>query len=179
MNISIFGLGYVGCVSMGCLSQNRHDVIGIDINQVKVDQINAGKPTIIEKGIADIIEEQHRIGRISATVAGYKKAVLSTDISIISVGTPSSTNGHLDLTYVFNVAVQIAEALKEKTSFHIVIIRSTITPGTCDKFADLIEEKTNKKRGSDFVVIANPEFMREGTAVHDYYNPPFILMGAQ
>lgn len=178
MNISIFGLGYVGCVSLGCLAQNGHNVIGIDINPVKVDQINSGNPTIIENSVADIIKEQHRIGRISATVGGYKEAVLSTDISIVSVGTPSSLNGHLDLTYVFNVVEQISEALKEKTGFHTIIFRSTVTPGTCDKLIELIEKRTNKKQGIDFIVIMNPEFMREGTAVHDYYNPPFILIGS-
>lgn len=164
---------------MGCLAQNGHNVIGIDTNPIKVDQINTGKPTIIENGIADIIKEQHRIGRISATVEGYKEAVLNTDISIVSVGTPSSSNGHLDLTHVFNVVEQIAEAIKEKTTFHTLMLRSTVTPGTCDKLAGLIEKKTNKKQGADFIVVINPEFMREGTAVHDYYNPPFILMGAQ
>jgi len=175
--ISIFGLGYVGCVSLGCLAQNGHNVIGIDVNPIKVDQINSGKPTIIENGISEIVAEQYKLGRISATLENYKKAVLSTEISIITVGTPSSKNGHLKLNYVFKVAGQIAEALREKNTFHTIIVRSTVTPGTCAKLVELFEQKSKKKQGSDFIVVINPEFMREGTAVFDYHHPPFILIG--
>ncbi len=115
MKISIFGLGYVGCVSLGCLSQNGHTVIGVDVVKNKIDLINSGKPTIIERGIEQIIETQYGNCRIRAT-SDYKDAVLSSDISIICVGTPSSKSGHLNLDYVFKTATEIGESLKDKKS---------------------------------------------------------------
>jgi len=177
MHISIFGLGYVGCVSLGCLAGNGHYVIGVDINQGKVDQISHGKPTIIEKDIDVIIAEQHSKGNIEATLDA-REAVLKTGISIVAVGTPSSSKGHLDLTYIFKVAEDIGYALKEKNSFHIIAIRSTIKPGTCDSIASIIEETSGKQRNIDFAIVDNPEFLREGTAVHDYNNPPLTLIGS-
>lgn len=177
MNISIFGLGYVGCVSLGCLAKNGHHVVGIDVSQTKVDQINSGKATIIEKDIDQIISEQRLAGNIEATT-NSKDAILRTQISIVAVGTPSSEKGHLNLEYIFNVAEHIGLALKEKNEFHIIAIRSTIMPGTCDKFAGRIENISGKKRNLDFAVVDNPEFLREGTAVKDYYNPPLTLIGS-
>jgi GDP-mannose 6-dehydrogenase len=177
MNISIFGLGYVGCVSIGCLAKNGHHVIGVDVSQVKVDQINAGKATIIEKDIDHIIAEQRAKGNIEATTDS-KEAILKTDITIVAVGTPSSDKGHLNLNYIFKVAEVAGLALKEKKDFHIIAIRSTIMPGTCDKFATIVEEASGKKRNVDFAIVDNPEFLREGTAVEDYYNPPLTLIGS-
>jgi GDP-mannose 6-dehydrogenase len=177
MNISIFGLGYVGCVSLGCLAKNGHKIIGVDVSQTKVDQINSGKATIIEKDIDTIIANQRKAGNIEATT-NAKEAVLKTEISIICVGTPSSDRGHLNLEYIFKVAEDIGYALKEKNEFHIIAIRSTITPGTCDKISILIENYSKKKRNHDFAVVDNPEFLREGTAVHDYFNPPLTLIGS-
>lgn len=177
MHISIFGLGYVGCVSLGCLAQSGHHIIGVDINKIKVDQINSGKPTIIEKDIDLIMVAQHRNGRIEATLDA-KEAVLKTEISIVAVGTPSSNRGHLDLTYIFKVAEDIGLALKEKTTHHIIAIRSTIKPGTCDEIASIVQATSGKKRNKDFTIVDNPEFLREGTAVHDYNNPPLTLIGS-
>jgi GDP-mannose 6-dehydrogenase len=177
MNISIFGLGYVGCVSLGCLAKKGYNVIGVDTNTIKVDLINSGKPTIIEKDIDKIIKEEHSKGRINATIDS-KEAILNTSISIIAVGTPTTAHGHLELKYIFNVARDFGEALKVKNEFHIVAIRSTIIPGTCKKFAEIIEEVSGKKRNKHFAVLNNPEFMREGTAVNDYYNPPLNLIGS-
>jgi len=177
MNISIFGLGYVGCVSLGCLAQNGHKLIGVDVNQNKVDLINRGKPTIIETDIDKIIQEQHAAGNISATVDS-EKAVLESELSIIAVGTPSTERGHLNLQYIFNVAERIGEAIKQKSDFHIIALRSTVMPGTCDKIADIIEKSSGKRRNVAFAVIDNPEFLREGTAVRDYYNPPLTLIGS-
>lgn len=177
MNISIFGLGYVGCVSLGCLAQNGHRVIGVDVNQNKVDLINKGKPTIIEAEIDQIIDEQFNKGMISATTDSLS-AVLKSDVSIIAVGTPSSERGHLNLDYIFSVAKNIGLALKEKESFHIIAIRSTIMPGTCDKIAELIESVSGKPRNTAFAIVDNPEFLREGSAVKDYYNPPLTLIGS-
>ncbi len=177
MNISIHGLGYVGCVSLGCLAKNGHKVIGVDISETKVRQINSGLPTIIEKGIDIIIEEVHFNGRISATT-DFMDAIHKTELSIVSVGTPSDQNGHLDLTYIFNVAENFGKALKEKDEFHVIAIRSTIFPGTIKKFEKIIENISGRKANIDFAVASNPEFLREGTAVHDYNNPPLTLIGS-
>jgi GDP-mannose 6-dehydrogenase len=177
MNISIFGLGYVGCVSLGCLAKNGHCVIGVDTNESKVAQINSGKATIIEKDVDIIIAEQRTAGRISATT-DIQQAIKNSDISIIAVGTPSTDKGHLNLQYIFNVAENIGEVLKLKSEFHIIAIRSTIMPGTCDKFAGIVERISGKKRNKDFAIVDNPEFLREGTAVKDYYNPPLTLIGS-
>ncbi len=177
MNISIFGLGYVGCVSLGCLAKNGHKVIGVDTNTTKVEQINAGKATIIERDVDIIIAEQRAAGLISATSDTFL-AVAGSDISIVAVGTPSTDKGHLNLQYIFKVAENIGEALQHKDTFHIIAIRSTIMPGTCDKFADIVERVSGKKRNENFAIVDNPEFLREGTAVHDYYNPPLTLIGS-
>ena len=177
MNISIFGLGYVGCVSLGCLAQNGHNVIGVDISKSKVAQINNGEATIVEKEIDGIIKTQHAAGRIKAT-QNFKEAIENSEVSIIAVGTPSSSKGHLNLEHIFKVAEDFGEVLKEKNSFHIIAIRSTVMPGTCEKFARIIEDASGKKANKDFAVADNPEFLREGTAVHDYYNPPLTLIGS-
>jgi GDP-mannose 6-dehydrogenase len=177
MNISIFGLGYVGCVSLGCLAKNGHNVIGVDTNLTKVEQINAGKATIIEKDIDRIIAEQRTAGRISATT-DIQLAINGSDITIIAVGTPSTDKGHLNLQYIFKVAENIGESLMSKDTFHIIAIRSTIMPGTCDKFAGIVEKISGKRRNKDFAIVDNPEFLREGTAVNDYYNPPLTLIGS-
>lgn len=176
MNISIFGLGYVGCVSLACLAQNCHKVIGVDVLEKKVNLINCGKPTIIEKDIDKIIKKQYDAGRISATI-DYIKAVKQTDISIICVGTPSSSQGHLNLKYIYKVAKEIGEIIRNKKSFHIVVIRSTVFPGTNIKVGEIIEQVSGKKRNKGYAVISNPEFLREGSAVHDYYNPAITVLG--
>ena len=177
MNISIFGLGYVGCVSLGCLARNGHNVIGVDVSETKVKQINSGLPTIIEKDIDLIIREEHDKRRISATT-DYSKAILETDLSIIAVGTPSSSTGHLNLEYIYKVAENFGRILRAKDQFHVIAIRSTVLPGTSAKFADIIEEYSGKRRNVDFAMVSNPEFLREGTAVHDYYHPPLTLIGS-
>jgi len=176
MKISIFGLGYVGCVSLGCLAKNGHEVIGVDISNFKVDLINKGLPTIQEKDINTIIRDGFTKGSISATTCP-EEAVLNTDISIICVGTPPSSNGHLNLSYIFKTAEQIGKALKEKESFHTVVIRSTVVPGTNRHYGEIIEEHSGKKRGEHFSVVSNPEFLREGSAVHDYYHPSITVVG--
>ncbi len=177
-SISIFGLGYVGCVSIGCLAKNGHKVIGVDVVQHKVDLINNGKPTIIEKDIDTIIEEGHKAGRISATT-DHIQAVKDTNVSIICVGTPSTGNGHLNLDYIYKTAQGIGEALKGKDSFHVIAIRSTVLLGTNEKVGRIIEEASGKKRNVDFAVVSNPEFLREGSAVKDYYNPAVTVIGSE
>jgi GDP-mannose 6-dehydrogenase len=176
MKISIFGLGYVGCVGIGCLAENGNTVIGVDVVENKVGLINQGKPTIIEKDIDVLIRNNHEKGRISATT-DYLQAVLDTDISIICVGTPSSPEGHLDLKYIYRTAEDIAEGIAKKETFHIVVIRSTVMPGTNRKIGEIIEKVSGKKRNEDFSIVSNPEFLREGTAVYDYNNPALTVIG--
>jgi GDP-mannose 6-dehydrogenase len=176
VNISIFGLGYVGCVSLGCLAKNGHQVIGVDVNPVKIRLINQGKPTIIEKEIDKLIADNWQQGRILAT-QDYRAAVLKTEISILCVGTPSTPEGHLNLTAIFESAKQIGQVLREKDQFHTVVIRSTVLPGTNRKVGAIIEAHSGKTCNADFAVVSNPEFLREGTSVDDYFNPPVIAIG--
>jgi GDP-mannose 6-dehydrogenase len=176
MNISIFGLGYVGCVGMGCLAHFGHQVVGVDIQQLKVDLINQGKPTIVEKDIDTIIDTQFMKKNIRATM-DHRHAVLNTDVSIICVGTPSTPQGHLNLEHIYHTAAQIGQALKDKNTFHVVTIRSTVLPGTNHNVGSIIEQESGKKRNVDFSVVSNPEFLREGSAVYDYFHPPMTVLG--
>jgi len=177
LNISVFGLGYVGCVSLGCLAKCRHSVIGVDLNEKKVDLFRQGNATIVEDEIDMIIAKEHTAGRITATTDPFY-AVMNSDISLICVGTPSTSVGHLDLTAVFNVSEQIGLALRDKNTFHVVVIRSTVLPGTNQKVVDIIEKASRKKCGEDFSVVSNPEFLREGTAVRDFFKPPYTVVGS-
>lgn len=176
MKISMFGLGYVGCVGAACLAKLGHHVIGNDVSENKVNLLNQGKPTIIEAEIDELCKEAHDKGLLEATM-DYHYAVHNSEISFIVVGTPSSKEGHLNLNYIYGVAKQIGEALKDKNDFHIVAIRSTVLPGTNKKVGEIIAEASGKERGKDFTVVSNPEFLREGTAVQDYMNPPLTLIG--
>ena len=176
MKISIFGLGYVGCVGAACLAKLGHHVIGNDVSENKVNLINQGKPTIIEADIDELIKDGHSKGLIEATM-DYHYAVHNSEISFIVVGTPSSKEGHLNLNYIYGVARQIGEAMKDKDEFHIVAIRSTVLPGTNQKVGEIIAEASGKERGKNFTVVSNPEFLREGTAVKDYMEPPLTLIG--
>lgn len=177
MIISIFGLGYVGCVGMGCMAQSGHTVIGVDVAPEKVERINSGKATIVEKDIDELIANAHALKLIRAT-HDYKEAVLHSDISFLCVGTPSTDKGHLNLDYIYQTAKEIGEALEVKSTFHVVVIRSTVLPGTNDKLSAIIEKFSGKVRDIDFAVVSNPEFLREGTAVADYMNPPLTVLGS-
>jgi GDP-mannose 6-dehydrogenase len=177
LNISIFGLGYVGCVSLGCLAGKDHCVIGVDINDDKIDAINRGECPIIEKDIDSFISHQHQRGKIKATRDGIN-AVKSTDVSLICVGTPSTPNGHLNVDAIFKVAEEIGKGIKEKNGFHAVAIRSTVLLGTNEKVAEIIEKFSGRRRDEEFAVVSNPEFLREGSAVSDYFSPPYTLIGS-
>ncbi|MCU0615106.1 MAG: nucleotide sugar dehydrogenase [Desulfobacterales bacterium] len=177
MRISIFGLGYVGCVSAGCLSENGHQVNGVDVNNHKVDLINQGSPTIVEKDIDSLIKKNWHEGRITATTDSAE-AVSKSEIALICVGTPNLPSGQLNLEFVFNTAQQIGEAIVSKKEFFTIAIRSTVFPGTNEKFATIVEQVSGKKRNVDFAVISNPEFLREGSAVEDYYHPALTVLGA-
>ncbi|MHC1773521.1 MAG: UDP-glucose/GDP-mannose dehydrogenase family protein [Flexilinea sp.] len=178
MRISIFGLGYVGCVCGACLAKFGNTVVGVDINQGKVDLINSGRPTIIEKGIDDLVHTESENGRFTAT-ENADAAVKNSDVSIIAVGTPGMIEGHLDLSYVFRVAEQIGGSLCNKKTFHVIVIRSTVIPGTNRKVAELIESVSKKKNGKDFSIVSNPEFLREGSAIEDFLHPPLTLIGCE
>ncbi len=177
MEISIFGLGYVGAVSAGCLAQDGHTVIGVDPYQPKVDLINAGQTPVIEEDIGEIIATAVKDRRLSATT-DVQHAIENSEISLICVGTPSQANGSLDLKYVRAVCEQIGSALKSKDAFHVVVARSTMLPGSMRAVViPTLEEYSGKKAGVDFGVCNNPEFLRESTAVYDYYNPPKTVIG--
>ena len=176
MKISIMGLGYVGAVSAGCLAEEGHEVIGVDPQQSKVDLINAGKTPIIEKDIGEMIAKSVAAGRLRAT-SDVQEAVRHTDLSLICVGTPSMGNGHIDLKYVKRVCEQIGEGLKNHPG-HTVVIRSTMLPGTMrGTVIPALEQSSGLKAGEDFGLCINPEFLREGTAVYDYFHPPKTVIG--
>jgi GDP-mannose 6-dehydrogenase len=177
LKVSVFGLGYVGTVSAGCLAQSGHEVIGVDPVATKVDLINQGQSPIIEAQINEIIASAVKSGRIRAT-QDATQAVLDTDLSFICVGTPSQVNGNLDLSYIHRICEQIGEALKNKSGRHTVVIRSTILPGTMRNIViPVLQERSGKKAGVDFGVCHNPEFLREGSAVKDFNFPPQTVVG--
>ncbi len=177
MRISIFGLGYVGTVSAGCLSRDGHTVVGVDPMQTKVDLTNGGQSPIIEADIGDLIAAGAKSGALRATT-DVDEAVKATELSFVCVGTPSQPNGNLDLSYIRRVCEQIGRAIAAKKERHTVVIRSTILAGTMRNIViPTLEEFSGKKAGVDFGVCHNPEFLREGTAVHDYDFPPKTVIG--
>ena len=177
MRISVLGLGYVGAVSAGCLAQEGHEVIGVDTEPTKVNLINSGRSPIIEKDINGIIERQVRDGRLSATT-DVASAIRQTDMSLVCVGTPSRPNGDIDLKFVRRVCEQIGAALRNHDGAPVVVIRSTMLPGTmANVVIPILEQSSGRRAGVEFGVCINPEFLREGTAVHDYFNPPKTVIG--
>jgi len=177
MNISIFGLGYVGCVSVGCLYKLGNRVTGVDTNKDKVDLVNSGIPTIIEDKIGELMSEGYKKGQISAT-CDHVTAVKDTDVSFICVGTPPSESGHLTMDYIYKVSEQIAEGIKVKNKHHTVVIRSTVVPGTNKQVQEIIHKISGKKINLDFSIVSNPEFLREGNAVDDYLNPSVTVVAS-
>src|SRR5690348_11762391 len=164
MRVSVFGLGYVGTVSAGCLANDGHEVVGVDPIQTKVDLINQGRTPIIEEEIGEIILANVKSGRLRAVV-DPAEAIQATDLSFVCVGTPSQPNGNLDLRFIRRICEQIGDALKRKSSKHMVVIRSTVLPGTMrDIVIPILEESSLKKAGVDFGLCHNPEFLREGSA---------------
>lgn len=177
MKVTIFGLGYVGTVSAGCLASSGHSVIGVDPVQTKVDLINAGHSPIIEADIGEIIASTVPNGTLRAT-GDVHEAIRETDLSFVCVGTPSQPNGNLDLRFIQRVCEQIGNALREKSDWHAIVIRSTILPGTMGQVViPALERASGLKAGVDFGVCHNPEFLREGSAVKDYHCPPKTVIG--
>jgi GDP-mannose 6-dehydrogenase len=177
VKISIFGMGYVGTVSAGCLAVDGHEVVGVDPVRTKVDLINSGHSPIVEVDIGEIVSSMVKAGRLRAT-SDAEQAIRDTELSFVCVGTPSQANGNLDLTHIRRVCEMIGEALRDKTARHTVVIRSTILPGTMHKIViPILEEASGKKAGTDFGICNNPEFLREGSAVKDFNSPPKTVIG--
>jgi UDPglucose 6-dehydrogenase/GDP-mannose 6-dehydrogenase len=175
VKVSVIGTGYVGLVSGVCLAEKGHDITCVDIDQAKVDKINQGMPPIYEEGLAALLKKNiHR--NLTATTA-LRSAVLETDLSLIAVGTPFAGN-EIDLRYIKEVARQIGEALRDKPGYHVVVVKSTVVPGTTDDVVrPILEEASGKQAGVDFGVGMNPEFLREGKAIEDFMNPDRIVLG--
>jgi len=177
MKVSVFGLGYVGSVSAASFAADGHEVVGVDVNADKVAAINAGRSPIVEPGLEEQLAEAVSAGRLRATT-DTRDAVASTEVSLLCVGTPSRKNGSLDLTYLERVASQIGEAIAEKDDYHVVVVRSTVLPGTTHEIViPALERTSGKKYGEGFGVSVNPEFLREGTALKDFRKPPLTLVG--
>lgn len=177
-SISIFGLGYVGCVGIGCLAKLGHKVIGCDVDCNKVARIAKGLPTIVERDIDDLMKEGFDAGLISATTSA-EEAVANSEISFLCVGTPNAPDGRLDTTYLLSAARSIGLALRSKSKFHVVIIRSTVPPGTNELISETLEKVSGKRAGINFTVVSNPEFLREGIAVSDFLNPTITVLGCE
>jgi GDP-mannose 6-dehydrogenase len=179
LSISVFGLGYVGSVSAACFASMGHRVIGVDVNPVKVEMMENGRSPILEAGMSELIAEGHRTSRLHATVDSTA-AVMESDVSFVCVGTPSLRNGKLDLSHIERVAREIGAALKRKKSAHAFVLRSTVLPGTTETIVlPILERESGKRARSDFTIAYNPEFMREGSAVADFLQPPYTILGAQ
>ena len=177
-SISIFGLGYVGTVTAACLAHWGNHVTGVDLNPLKVQALESGQSPIVEPGVAELIAEASKSCRLHAT-SDAVSAVLSTDISFLCVGTPSLRNGKIDLGHIEPVCREIGDALRKKNSFHLVVLRSTVLPGTAESVVvPTLEQTSGKKMGKDFGVCVNPEFMREGSAVADFLEPAITVIGS-
>ncbi len=178
MKISIFGLGYVGAVSLACLSRDGHEVIGVDIDQTKLDLIMAGKTPVVEEGMVDLMASVAASGKVTVTT-DPQRAVFDSEISLVCVGTPSAANGSQDQGAILRLAAEIGRAIGEKEKPHVVVFRSTLVPGTVeDILRPIIEEKSGKKDGTGFFLCFQPEFLREGSSIRDYDKPPFTIVGA-
>jgi GDP-mannose 6-dehydrogenase len=180
MKISIFGLGYVGAVSLACLARDGHSVIGVDIDPAKLELIRTGKTPVVEEGMVDLMASVAGTGRVAVTTDA-EEAVLASDLSLISVGTPSAPNGSQDQTAVQNLAAELGRALaKKQRPGHVFVFRSTLVPGTVeDVLAPIIERESGTREGDHFHVAFQPEFLREGSSIRDYDNPPFVIVGAR
>jgi GDP-mannose 6-dehydrogenase len=177
MRTSIFGLGYVGAVSLACLARDGHTVIGVDIDAAKLDLIRNGKTPVVEEGMVELMAQVSASGLISVT-KDVSRAIRDTDLSLICVGTPSAPNGSQNLAAIVNVSREMGRALREKTGVHVFVFRSTLIPGTVeDILRPILEQESGKRDGEGFHVCFQPEFLREGTSIRDYDKPPFTVVG--
>lgn len=178
MKISIFGLGYVGAVSLACLARDGHDVIGVDIDRTKLDLIAAGKTPVVEEGMVELMQQVAAGGHVTVTT-DVAQALAGSEISLVCVGTPSAANGSQDQGAVLRLAAQLGQALAHKSTPHVVVFRSTLVPGTVeDVLRPIVERESGKKDGVDFFLCFQPEFLREGSSIRDYDKPPFTIIGS-
>ena len=178
MKISIFGLGYVGAVSLACLARDGHSVIGVDIDKTKLDLIREGKTPVVEEGMVDLMARVAASGKLTVTT-DVMQAVLGSDLSLICVGTPSAPNGSQDQSAIVKLAHELGRAMKTKKGDHVFVFRSTLVPGTVeDVLRPIVERESGKRDGEGFHVCFQPEFLREGTSIRDYDKPPFTVVGA-
>jgi GDP-mannose 6-dehydrogenase len=177
VKVSVFGLGYVGSVSAAALAADGHEVIGVDVNTDKVDKINGRTSPIVEPGLSEVLEATVSEGRLRATI-DTADAIRNSEVSLLCVGTPSRKNGSLDLTYLTRVCEQIGAELRTKRDYHVIVVRSTVLPGTTHEVViPALERTSGMKYGDGFGVSVNPEFLREGTALKDFRKPPITLVG--
>ena len=177
MKISVFGLGYVGCVSAACLASQGHEVVGVDVNPTKIELISRGRAPLVEERIGELTAEVVRSGALRAT-ADIAEAIAATEISLICVGTPSAPSGSMSTEYLERVAEQIGAALADQGRWHTVVFRSTMLPGTCTELlVPILEKASGLTAGVDFGVAVNPEFLREGSSVRDFFDPPKTVIG--
>jgi GDP-mannose 6-dehydrogenase len=178
MDISIFGLGYVGAVSLACLARDGHRVVGVDVDQAKLDLIVAGKTPVVEEGMVELMASVVGSGRVTVT-RDAGDAVMGSEVSLICVGTPSAPNGSQDQTAITRIAHDLGAAMRDKRAPHVFVFRSTLVPGTVEEtLRPIIEAESGKKDGIDFHVCYQPEFLREGSSIKDYGKPPFTIVGA-
>ena len=178
MRISIFGLGYVGAVSLACLARDGHEVIGVDIDAAKLDLIRQGKTPVVEEGMVDLMAAVVASGKVTVTT-DVRDAVLRSELSLVCVGTPSAANGSQDQTALLQVARELGSAVKDKRERHVFVMRSTVPPGTVeDVVRPIMEQQSGKSAGADFHLCFQPEFLREGSSIRDYDKPPFTIVGA-
>ena len=180
MRISIFGLGYVGLTSAACLVEQGHQVIGVDVVQSKIDMINRGESPINEPGVGSLISKGVKDGQLKATT-DVEYAVENSDVAFVCVGTPSDVSGAHDMSYILSVSTQISYAINyvQKNERFEVVYRSTMAPGSIEDFITPIFDEDNPGLEKNYELYYNPEFLREGTAINDYYNPPKIVIGAR
>src|SRR5215471_20314874 len=177
--VSIFGLGYVGTVSAACFASKGHKIIGVDVSRAKVEMMDSGRSPIIESRVSELIAAANKACHLHATTDATH-AVLNSDVSFVCVGTPSLKNGKLDLSHIEKVAQEIGTALGQKKSSHTFVLRSTVLPGTTESLViPILERASGRRAGSDFAVCYNPEFMREGSAVADFLEPSYTVLGSQ
>jgi len=176
--ISIFGLGYVGAVSLACLARDGHQVIGVDVDPVKLDLIRSRRSPILEEGIQELMRDVVESGRVTVT-DDARQAVHDSEVSFICVGTPSAANGSQDLRAILRLAGQIGAALATKREFHTIVVRSTVQPGTVEEqIGPILEQASGRTSGVDFGLAFQPEFLREGSSIRDYDHPPYTIVGA-
>jgi GDP-mannose 6-dehydrogenase len=178
MNISIFGLGYVGAVSLACLARDGHTVIGVDIDRTKLELITAGKTPVVEQGMVELMQRVAASGSVRVTT-DVEQAMMDSEVSLVCVGTPSAANGSQDHGAILQLAEAMGHALAHKSAPHIVVFRSTLVPGTVeDVLRPIVERHSGKRDGVDFHLCFQPEFLREGSSIRDYDKPPFTIVGA-